>query len=583
MALFDVRLCGRAEVVVVDGGSFTPAINEIYELSGSRGEIYCGEILNESVETTALYTATTQYDTCLICVTASSVNNYYVFEDCNNEASTINVSPLEFETIASLGDVPGVGDVYDITSSDGPGKPSKSSCFKFREVVYTEGAATTVTLVSVTPYSLCSLCNWETNSVVVEVEWCGHPDEFYYVQIPIGAGPFISFIPIGETPDQYCGEIIQTADTTTTATFLSSFDGCTECEAQTQVKRELISCIDGSTEVVFASALYDVGETGFVSTIDPEVNLATCYEIGNITEATVTITSYLEYFPSQGCDECFSCNPIGIEYIPCNWEGTPLTAITYQFVQIEPDQLFLHPIYGCSYVTQYFEPIDGSEIIYSFIEFSGDCSSDDCLLYEYETWLVETCDGGTFGYVTTPIGLFTTGDTTMVKVGLYDDFCVTFIENTEDPGRYDFVGITNQTNYGDCPTCLEQRTRGVIIVNCRTNEELKVKMYESQIQQIGGGIFTDEQLNCYYLFDDCNKDDSTPLFNAFLLYDTCGDCINPKSANTPTTICVICCDCGATGSTVNIVTPPYPTWTDQYGKAVVQTNMVVIGGNGLNG
>ena len=211
----------------------------------------------------------------------------------------------------------------------------------------------------------------------------------------------------------------------------------------------------------------------------------------------------------------------------------------------------------------------------------------DCLLFGYETWLVETCVGPEefplYGYISVPIGTFTTGDTTMVKVGLYDDFCVTLIENTEDPGRYDFVGITNQINYGDCPTCLEQRTRGVIIVNCRTNEELKVKMYESQIQQIGGGVFTDEQLNCYYLFDDCNKDDSTPLFNAFLLYETCPECINPKSANTPTTICVICCDCGATGSTVNIVTPPYPTWTDQYGKAVVQTNMVVIGGNGLNG
>ena len=55
------------------------------------------------------------------------------------------------------------------------------------------------------------------------------------------------------------------------------------------------------------------------------------------------------------------------------------------------------------------------------------------------------------------------------------------------------------------------------------------------------------------------------------------------SANTESTICVICCDCGATGSTVNSVSPPHPIYSDLTGGTVVQLNMVTLGGpNGLN-
>jgi hypothetical protein len=67
-------------------------------------------------------------------------------------------------------------------------------------------------------------------------------------------------------------------------------------------------------------------------------------------------------------------------------------------------------------------------------------------------------------------------------------------------------------------------------------------------------------------------------------FDNCSQCGNniPKSANTESTVCVICCDCGATGSTTNIIVPPHPIWTDGYGNVVTQMNMITIGGNGLN-
>jgi hypothetical protein len=65
-------------------------------------------------------------------------------------------------------------------------------------------------------------------------------------------------------------------------------------------------------------------------------------------------------------------------------------------------------------------------------------------------------------------------------------------------------------------------------------------------------------------------------------FDNC-DCENPRSANTESTVCVICCECGATGSTINQVSPPHPVWTDGYGTPVTQLNMIVLGGpDGLN-
>jgi len=65
---------------------------------------------------------------------------------------------------------------------------------------------------------------------------------------------------------------------------------------------------------------------------------------------------------------------------------------------------------------------------------------------------------------------------------------------------------------------------------------------------------------------------------------SCSECEidTPRSANTESTVCVICCECGATGSTITQVSPPHPVWTDGYGTSVTQLNMITIGGNGLN-
>lgn len=63
-----------------------------------------------------------------------------------------------------------------------------------------------------------------------------------------------------------------------------------------------------------------------------------------------------------------------------------------------------------------------------------------------------------------------------------------------------------------------------------------------------------------------------------LYFGTEEEANRPLSANTENTICVVLCD-----GTIGSVSPPHPTYTNEFGKAVEQLNMVALGGpNGLN-
>lgn len=68
------------------------------------------------------------------------------------------------------------------------------------------------------------------------------------------------------------------------------------------------------------------------------------------------------------------------------------------------------------------------------------------------------------------------------------------------------------------------------------------------------------------------------ILNPILTFNNPEEALAPLSANTEVTICQELCD-----QSVISISPQHPTWTNQYGKEVVQLNMVLIGGNGLNG
>jgi hypothetical protein len=66
--------------------------------------------------------------------------------------------------------------------------------------------------------------------------------------------------------------------------------------------------------------------------------------------------------------------------------------------------------------------------------------------------------------------------------------------------------------------------------------------------------------------------------NPVYYYGTVSGALAPLSAGTPTEICQELCD-----QSVVSVAPPHPVWTNLGGKAVVELNMVALGGPfGLN-
>ena len=86
-----------------------------------------------------------------------------------------------------------------------------------------------------------------------------------------------------------------------------------------------------------------------------------------------------------------------------------------------------------------------------------------------------------------------------------------------------------------------------------------------------------QSINGCFTFTEVVSDSfNTTVDTIVLEYNDCITCTSPKSANTESTVCVIC-----SGNTFT-VSPPHPVWTDNKGKAVIQLDAITLGGNGLN-
>jgi hypothetical protein len=93
-----------------------------------------------------------------------------------------------------------------------------------------------------------------------------------------------------------------------------------------------------------------------------------------------------------------------------------------------------------------------------------------------------------------------------------------------------------------------------------------------------GKTYQDFDLNCLSLTYSASTSGDTNTIFLYGPFDNCSECNAPLSAGTETKICTIDCS----GDTITII-PPHPTWTNEYGKAVVLLDAVVLGGiNGLN-
>jgi len=148
--------------------------------------------------------------------------------------------------------------------------------------------------------------------------------------------------------------------------------------------------------------------------------------------------------------------------------------------------------------------------------------------------------------------------------------------------------------YDDCCACLEGDGRESLnfhFIRCGTDEDISIEAtnFCSEYGVPTTGLTYEIQFGfgtpfCA-TFEGLSESGTTNYFYVSGPFSLCEDCGEepPRSAGTEYEVCEICCDCGSTGSTINLITPPHPVYTDGYGTPVTQLNMVVIGGpNGLN-
>ena len=169
-------------------------------------------------------------------------------------------------------------------------------------------------------------------------------------------------------------------------------------------------------------------------------------------------------------------------------------------------------------------------------------------------------------------------------------FCGTVGVETESEETPNIVLIGPHTN---CCTCLSGLTESLNFnfKICGTEDEINIEAtnfcsgYTAPTTGITYEIQFGSDVPFCATFQGLNSSGETNYFYSlgpFLFCEDCGQ-ESPRSANTEVFVCEVCCDCGATGATVNQITPPHPVWSDGYGTPVTQLNMIVLGGmNGLN-
>jgi hypothetical protein len=270
---------------------------------------------------------------------------------------------------------------------------------------------------------------------------------------------------------------------------------------------------------------------------------------------------------------------------------------SYEYLPI--GNTFFHPVYNvCCEITDVRSDMDGEYDFYSLISYDN-CI--DCQSVTHELFYTEECNSGTEGLMVAQSGQYSIGEFVKSHWGNSNFLCYQIIDNWDETNYGVPLFIfepESQPSYSTCSECESGSTLGITIINCDTLVESQVNVTLSEWITISGfpnlvnrPTISDVDGNCYTVINTCPVDNIYPDFKLADFYLNVVQCRlsnpsriePPRSAGTEYFECVICCDCGSTGSTVTQVSPPHPVWTDGYGTPVTQMGSVTLGGMfGLN-
>jgi hypothetical protein len=592
--------CVNNEGFNVNFNGNTPTIGQIWSTWGSpsdpNAQRICVEIIDLGNESSKPYLISA-YTDCYECL----ANNYYVVDviDCST-GSIYNIPISEFGFIPT-----GKTYYFEITNT-GSRPPSNQyfSCFTiesiysiskfdFEQNILDDNFQLINGTPSETSYEECGPC-LANNSLTYRVTRCTDNIDDY---VPLINNTFIDhIISYSDGINQYCGQVGDLNPQTTSFVFINDYGladyaggiaTCDDCLSTENQKILLQSCTDSEvTQVVWASALFNAGDISNLSTDDG------CFIISGLTEDNVTINNYLNFDPQPGCEPCIECNGINYAYITCSGEYSG-DFKSYQY--LPSGTKFFHPRIGtCCEITGTASGYYNT--LYSVETFTDctDCENNSDINY----WVVSACtNSNTYSsfYVTTD-STAQIGDTVKLMWGSNEWICATITETFgPSPSTYYNTqkesGVTKK--YNSCVECNSEGLIGVTLVSCDSGVESFVSItLDNYLSIYNFGSLTNYGVkgsdgNCYQISNVCPIPLDEQGFTPVEFYVNCNFCTNTpdpsRSANTETLVCAICCDCGATGSTITQVSPPHPQWTDGYGTQVTQLNMITLGGmNGLN-
>jgi hypothetical protein len=618
----------------------------------------------------ATTTFTGSYTSCEECL--SGVSTAVQISECVSKGGLSSVYFVDISTFTTL---PSIGGVYYMTIT--LDNTVITNCFTIDCFVIPKDGEKILSLTSISDsYTGCTECRLNNNQTY-EVSPCLTSSiPTYYVNLPLGFD-YTNYI-INFTDDfgeSICGTVVGIAAAETNGALISILGSdeevsCEDCLAISTEKRIITNCLTGGTEVVWGSTFYGGAEVTNLSTTDG------CFEVGDITESAVTISTFLEYNPQPDCQECIQCNGVVYSFSSCTNSGIlvsinpgggsstfddglygPFTGTTdgngfgaFFYLNIASNVVnsisFTNGVWGYQvddtitidkilfggsddfiitvtevsttggfFSLQYVQNPIGKTV---YLPFLDDCVEitnfstngtyqytlysfdvfDNCLLCEsnnFYVWKTRDCATNTNCIVTVSDNSFISGDYVKVKWGTTDFQCHELL--TPYDALTDGVLITYKsetlTPFDDCETCNSGTLIGASIIKCGGGGQqfvnIPINIWNTMAGQVDSQLVfvTSSFGQCYILLNNCPLEPNYTTVTPSSTYYNCLTCylentLFPRSANTETTICEICCECGATGSTTNIIIPPHPEWTDGYGTPVTQLNMIVIGGNGLN-
>ena len=246
------------------------------------------------------------------------ISNYLVFSNCFNE------QPL-YVPIGQISPSPVGGDVYylEYAISNRGQTYQAFGCFQFIKKIYLDpnNIGGELLILSASTQTDCQTCL--ENSAILY--WCFDclTNNKFIIGLPSEGfeNHLITYTDLAGLT-QYCGVVKGTVQDSglPDAILVSDLgllnqetNNCDDCLAQANEKKELINCLDLTTEVVWASVLFDTGNSTHLSFGEG------CYEVGEIVppETPITINELANYDPQENCEDCLECYGVIYEFTSC--------------------------------------------------------------------------------------------------------------------------------------------------------------------------------------------------------------------------------------------------------------------------